>query len=317
MSNGLILSLLEESPITTFTALLTLVLTYKFILYPFFLNPLHSIPGPLLYKITDLFALNDQRIESRNVKVHRLHQKYGSVVQLSPHEISLSTLSSLKKIYIKENFPKTSFYAQFQNFGAVNAFSTLPSVEHIKRKRLMAKLYSKSAVFSQKSQQHINTKVNNLLKFVSGTMGKSIDVYELFNSLAMDVVTFYEFGSKFSTNLLLDLEARDIIKAFRASSSMWFYTTLAPQFWNMAADKQTAKRSVECREWVRSKFLEAYESMLEEGGDDGSVIKTLYEKRIDKMAIGSELFDHTAAGHETTGTSLAYCCWELSRPSGW
>lgn len=97
----------------------------------------------------------------------------------------------------------------------------------------MAKLYSKTSVFMNSSQVHINDKVNNVLQFVGSHVGDGIDVYELFNSLAMDVVTFFEFGSKFSTNLILDLDQREIIKSFRASSSMWFYTTFSLHFGTM------------------------------------------------------------------------------------
>ncbi|CAM9024090.1 unnamed protein product [Wickerhamomyces anomalus] len=317
MTDGIIITLYRASPITFITTLVLSALTFRIIIYPFFLNPLHKIPGPTLYKISSLFTLNDHRVEKRIVKVDTLHQKYGSVVQVAPNEVSLSHVSSLKKIYIDRNLPKSQFYGQFQNFDELNSFSMLDSGVHIKRKRLMAKLYSKTSVFMNSSQVHINDRVNNVLEFVGSHVGDGIDVYELFNSLAMDVVTFFEFGSKFSTNLILDLDQREIIKSFRASSSMWFYTTFFPSLWDYAATKETKTLSDGCREWIRAKFLEAYDDFLENGSnDDINMIKSLYDSQmVNKFGIGSELFDHTAAGHETTGTSLTYCCWELSRPA--
>lgn len=314
--DGIILSLVKGSPMALFLSITTIILTYRIIIYPFFLNPLSEIPGPVLYKITSLFTLNDHRVERRIIKANGLHEKYGSVVQISPNEISLSTLDSMKKIYIKDNLPKSSFYAQFQNFGELNSFSMLDTGSHLKRKRLMAKLYTKSSVFTGSSQSHINSKVNNVIQFVNLSNGSAIDAYELFNSLAMDVVTFFEFGSKFSTNLILDTEQREIIKSFRASSSMWFYTTFFPSLWDYAASRETKRLSDGCREWIRAKFLEAYDDFMMNGtADEINMIRSLYEsKSVDKYGIGSELFDHTAAGHETTGTSLTYCCWELSRP---
>nr|QFR37226.1 cytochrome P450 [Cyberlindnera americana] len=318
MSDGFIKSVVSyclSHPAETLSTLIVISVTYFFILQPFVLGPLHKLPGPPLYKITDFFQLNDQRIESRNVKLNKWHDEYGPVIQIGPNEVSLSTVDHLKKIYIKQNLPKSSFYAQFNNFDQLNAFSTLDRQDHIDRKKLMTKIYTKSSVFQKDSQDHLNLKVNNLLKFVDDTCNTPIDVYEMFNSLAMDVVTYYELGSKFTTNLLLDLKQRKVIEAFRASSAMWFYTTLAPKLWSYAADNETARLSGDCREWSKNKFLEAYED-LEKNGDtmEQSLVRNLYTIGLNKWAIGSEVFDHLAAGHETTGASLAYCAWQLSRP---
>ncbi|ONH66674.1 Isotrichodermin C-15 hydroxylase [Cyberlindnera fabianii] len=304
-----------EHPVQTIWTLIFITITYFLILRPFILSPLRMIPGPPLYKITKLLAYNDQRVESRNVKLNEWHTKYGPVIQVGPNEISLSSLDHLKRVYIKQNLPKSSFYAQFNNFDELNAFSILDRRDHITRKKLMTKIYTKTNIFQQDSQRHINTKVGNLLQFTEQTLGNSIDVYEMFNSLAMDVVTYYEVGSKFSTNLLLDLKQRKVIKAFRASSSMWFWTTLVPSLWSWIADDTTTRLSNECREWSKAKFLEAYED-LEQNGDtmEMSLVRQLWSIGMSKWAIGSEVFDHVAAGHETTGTSLAFCTWQLSRP---
>lgn len=296
------------------SALILLLISY-YVAYPLLAGPLSQVPGPVLYKLSSLPSLNDQRTESRNERLRRWHAKYGPVVQISPNEVSLASKQHLKQIYVKHNLPKSSFYAQFMNFGERNAFSLMERDLHLKRKRTMTKIYTKSAVFSPQSQHHINSKVMNLIHCVQGSLQTPMDVYLLFNSLAMDVVTYYELGSKFSTNLLLDLRQRKVIDSFRASSSMWFYTTLAPWLWDWVADKETARLSRECRDWSRDKFLEAYQD-LEVNGDTGenSLVRTLWESGVNKWIIGSEVFDHVAAGHETTGTSLAYCAWELSRP---
>lgn len=316
--NGVVLTLCDYvslHPLTSLVTALTIIASFYLVIYPFVLNPLSALPGPFLYKISSIFVLNDQRIESRNEKLNQWHREFGPVIQIGPNEVSLASVDYMKQIYVKQNMPKTSFYSQFTNFGELNAFSIIDTDRHLKRKRMMAKLYTKSSVFAHDSQAHINTKVQNLLSFVSSSVDAPMDVYQMFNSLAMDVVTYYELGSKFTTNLLLDLKQRKIIEAFRASSSMWFYTTLLPSLWSWAADKKTATLSGQCRDWAKSKFLEAYEDLVQ-NGDTGepSLVRTLYVNGVTKWAIGSEVFDHVAAGHETTGASLTYCTWELSRP---
>jgi unspecific monooxygenase len=311
-----LISSAAENRLITAVSLIVGLITYIFLLYPFYLSPLKKVPGPYLYKISKIFILNDQRTEQRNVKLNKLHAKYGSVVQVGPTEISLGSFDYLREVYIKKNLPKSQFYGQFVNFGQPNAFSLLDSSDHIKRKKLMSKIYTKTAIFNPRSQAHVNEKVNDLLTFVKGRIGLPMDVYELFNSLAMDVVTYYELGSKFSTNLLLNMEDREIIKSFRASSSTWFWTTLVPQLWDYVVDNDTQTLSANCANWTKSKFLEAYEDLEKNGApeDEMSLVKTLYENNANKWAIGSEVFDHVAAGHETTGSSLAFATWELSRP---
>lgn len=302
-----------ENPITSISTLLISFFTYYLLLYPFYLSPFKDIPGPYLYKISKLFILNDQRIEQRNEKLNEWHKKYGSVIQISPNELSLGSLNYLKEIYITKNLPKTQFYGNFTNYDNVNAFSTLDSEAHIKRKKLMTKLYTKTAVFNKDSSIHLNNKINNAIGFIEKTIDSSIDVYDLFNALAMDVVTWYELGPNYSTNLIN--EDREIIKAFRASSSTWFWTTLLPQFWDYAIDSKTKELSKKSANWTRDLFLKAYDDLEKniDSNNDLSLIKILYLNGFSKWSIGSEIFDHVAAGHETTGASLAFATWELSR----
>lgn len=297
---------------------LFVILSYKYVIYPLMLSPLRHIPGPLKYKLSSIFTLNDQRTEQRNVKLSEMHDKFGPVVQLSPFEVSFNSIDMLKFIYIKKNLPKSTFYKQFTNYSESNAFSTLETKPHLQRKKLMVKLYSKSSVLSKSSQQHLNNKINQVVKFVEKNLSKSFDSYDLFNAMAMDVVTYYEVGPKFTTDLINDEKERSIIKSFRASSSMWFYTTLMPKLWDYAAGKEVAQLACQSSQWAKKIFDDSYKSLVDNyelhETDNESTIKKLFDSGLPQKKIASELFDHVAAGHETTGTSMAYATWELSRP---
>lgn len=343
-------------------------LIYNYVIYPLFFNPLirQGIPGPLHYKLSSFFILNDSRLEKRNALLQKLHLKYGPVVMIGPNEVSLNTVELMKKVYLG-NYPKEfekkgktvhGFYSQFGNFGQRNMFSTGDSKTHILRKRPLQKIYSKSSILG--AQEFIKAKVSNVTNKID-QLGPdvNVDVYSLFISMAMDVVSGFEYGTKFATDFVeklphtsktLEVEG-SIFNSFRNSSSMWFYTTLLPSLWTPVARWCGIEESVGyAQDWIYAKFCDAMDALV--SGDDASdpdypvpnVISTMWDGLRDKSkqivqgtlppnrnrghsyqvegipssqinSIASEIADHVAAGHETTGITLAYITWELSRPA--
>jgi hypothetical protein len=57
---------------------------------------------------------------SRRIYIHKLHQQYGPVVRLGPHEISFTSLEAIKEIYASggSGYDKTELYNLFKQFGA-------------------------------------------------------------------------------------------------------------------------------------------------------------------------------------------------------
>lgn len=347
-------------------ALPILLLIYIYVIYPLFFNRLikQGIPGPLHYKLTSFFILQDARNERRNSVLQRLHDKYGPVVMISPNEVSLNSQEFAKKVYLG-NYPKefvtkqktvSGFYSQFGNFGQRNMFSTGDTKTHLSKKRPLQRLYSKSTVTS--SQEFVKAKVSTVVKKIHEIgEGQNVDVYSLFIALAMDVVSGFEYGSKFATNFIMELPhtsdslqvKRNLFHGFRDSSSMWFYTTLFPSLWTPVARWFGLEESVAtAQDWIYEKFSQAMDSLVQGDSVDGdfkvnNVITTMFEKlkheqykstngslpesrnrghtyEVENFTheqindIASEIADHVAAGHETTGITLAYIFWELSRP---
>ncbi|CDO93789.1 unnamed protein product [Kluyveromyces dobzhanskii CBS 2104] len=323
-------------------------LLYYFVIYPLFLSPLSSLPGPKHLKLTSLFILNKSRKEQRNEYLQKLHEKYGDVVQIGPNEVAFNSFEHMKRIYMG-NFPKefdnngVGFYSQFGNFNERNLFSTGDSKAHIEKKRNVSKVYSKSSVIQ--SGGYIKAKIDKAWDAIDRNLGKSMNVYSLFLSLAMDVVSGFEYGSKYSTNFLTEIDHttasiegkssnEDVFLGFRESSSMWFYTTLAPSLWSPVAKWYgIGAKMGKAQQWIYHRFQEALTS-LQQGSslsDDQlqSPVSTMISSMFEEFTkepngtsksllryeqIASEIADHVVAGHETTGTTLTYICWELSRP---
>ncbi|KAI3403503.2 hypothetical protein KGF56_003660 [Candida oxycetoniae] len=252
------------------------ILIYYFLIYPI-TSPLWKVPGPYLYRISYIPSLNHQRKHRWIERVYNLHQQYGPLVILSPNELSVNgSQQFIIDIYLK-NFPKSKFYQNFTNHGSKdNLFATLTNEKHLHYKKMITRLYSKSAIMSRENNTReilVDTtrKLVNVVhqSSVSGELpdiysvkpefnprakshkqdwfnkskknqsGKNlgIEVYTLFGAFAMDVISRFELGINNGSDLLSNPVEREIIMKHRQVSSMGFWTSFMPQFWVLAATK--------------------------------------------------------------------------------
>lgn len=342
--------LASENLNTTLVVAVAVLAAYKLVIYPFFLSPLKDIPGPYLHRISSLPALENQRKHQWIEKVHALHAKYGEVVVLLPTAVSCSGDSKyIQDIYVK-NMPKLKFYEHFRNHGfRDNMFASLENDRHIRYKRMVQNLYLKSAVFSPKNstRENIVAKVEQLVNqvrllsvtavepdFINAKLelnehGKghyvdwfrpkdkslAIDVYSLFGSLAMDVVSAFELGVKNGTDLLLHPTKRLILVPHRLQAGMVFWTTLMPRFWEWAAGDKVKAASKEIEEWQLNLYGNAEENVPKfEDDENWTTLETLKKNGLLGKNAYSFLSDNIFAGHETTAIQLTYLTYELSRP---
>jgi len=174
---------------------LLIVTLHHYILHPFFLGPLSHVPGPKLYALTKWRLAWDDWIGQRTRAIHALHLKYGPVVRIGPNEVHFNSLSALRTIYgAGSGFERTSFYAMFDVYGKSNMFTFSNGAEHAKRKRLLSRAYSKSAILNQDNTKVILVdKIRDFLDLVSKTWNDKNDL-EIFAALhyyAIDVITTF------------------------------------------------------------------------------------------------------------------------------
>lgn len=65
----------------------------------YFRNPLRRVPGPFWANFTNLWLVYHIRQGKMHRKIIEVHEKYGPLVRLGPHEISTADIESLKTIY--------------------------------------------------------------------------------------------------------------------------------------------------------------------------------------------------------------------------
>lgn len=293
---------------------------YFLMVRPFFASPLKNIPGPYWNRVSIFPSLNSQRTHKWIETVYNLHLKYGTVVVLSPYEISVNGSSQyIKDIYVK-NFCKGKFYDNFRNHGHDNPFSELKNDVHLKYKKILMNTYNKTSILSPQNPTRSHL-VSTVLK-VLGRVRKeqelnkngAIDVYSLFSCLAMDVILAFELGKDSGTNLLEHLESEEVVHWYRKKDSMGFWTTLMPRFWNLAATKEIKKAVNSIEQWHMNLYSHAEKNMNEEKQSYCPSLKVLQLNGFHDKNAYSFITDNIFAGHRTTAIQLTYLCYEISRP---
>lgn len=285
------------------TGVLGLVTYY--IVYSLYWAPLSQVPGPTISALTEYWILYKTWNEERIRLTHSLHEKYGPIVRLSPVEVSFADPETIRTIYVG-NFDKSGFYGQFGNFDRLNAFSTLGKQGHVKRRKVISPIYSKSSVCSPQNEARTQERIADTMAYITSHRKNTVEVYNVFHALAMDTVTGFLLGDENGSHFLRSGDW-SIIESYRLQSAMWFWTTLMPRFYDYALDKATKFAVGATANWCKSNSLPAAKAP-----SPLSVMSTLKNAGLADMDACSEIQDHTAAGHETTGATLTFLTYHLS-----
>lgn len=175
---------------------------------------------------------------------------------------------------------------------------------------------------------------------------RGVDVHEIWNASTMDFITCYLFGLKNGSNFLKDQEyRRHWLHLYHGRKTYTFFAQELPRLtkflkkfyiplvpvWvdnaNRELEDWTQQRCDETMEYletdadsdkevgnspvVLSALLAGIKKEETTKGDE-SVLKetTLTNQR---LSVASEMIDHLAAGHETSGITLTYISWHLSK----
>ncbi|KAH8695171.1 cytochrome P450 [Talaromyces proteolyticus] len=125
------------------TTLLAIVIT-GYAIYQISFHPLAQYPEPLLGKLTSLWSVYHAFRGDRHLAIFELHQRYGTVVRIGPHHISINSASALGPIYGHgANVQKSTLYASF--YGN-NLLTAVDKKTHGRKKRVMSSAFSDQAL---------------------------------------------------------------------------------------------------------------------------------------------------------------------------
>jgi cytochrome P450 len=232
-------------------------------------------------------------------------------------------------------------------------FSTWHSRTHSARKRMISNIYSKSNIHSSPAlaEQARVILYERLLPIVTSIVDSArspdgVDVHDLWNATTMDFITAYLFGLKNSSNFLQNESyRRHWFQLYHSRKTYTFFPQELPrlsQFFRRLGVNLTPTwvddANEELEAWTKDRcdstsgfinggwaakdtdpanepvvfttLLSGIEKEQKKGSESVLNDTTL---RFPEVSIASEMIDHLAAGHETSGITMTYLSWQLSQ----
>lgn len=227
-------------------------------------------------------------------------------------------------------------------------FTMIDSKEHSQRKRMLSHIYSKSVVLSSPTTKATTRAVvfDRLLPIFqkSSDTSEPVEVHKLNYAYAMDSFMTYQFGLELGSNLIQDVEKREwYLHHFFGRRPWLFWTTELPRFtdrllkiginlvpkwcdesttllenWNLdicdRAEKLLSDEpNINEHDPARWPAIYATERQKFQEADIKSGHIRTHQAYPRRLEIASDMYDHNAAAHETSGDTLTWLYYEMSR----
>jgi cytochrome P450 len=301
-----------------FTLISTILLLYRYVIYPAFVSPLSKIPAAhFTAPVSSVWIRSKRRNGKTGIQsIFAAHKRLGPIVQLSPNELSVASLDGLRQIYTGA-FEKTAWYSELANLGVPNLVSMLKNKPHSVRKRMLSHIYSRSYIGSSTDLHELSRVliVERLLPVLqkAAESAEPFDAYSLNQALGADFMTSYLFGIGNSTDFIRNVEAR--------KETMQNYRTKTRGL----PGKEKASRELDA---LILSLCESAGTSSQKALSDASSYPVVYSQLSARLsnsesplpnhinlAVASEMIDHFGAGIESARITLTYIQWELSRDS--
>jgi cytochrome P450 len=131
--------------------------------------------------------------------IHDLHRRYGPVVRVSPGEVDVLDQEAFKTIHrIGGGFVKDKWYSKFRVGDAEDVFSMLDPAKHARRRRLLAPLFSNSAILKN-WYPVITGKIDLTITNIQAEAREAgeVDIFKWWTFMTADVISHLAFGEPF------------------------------------------------------------------------------------------------------------------------
>ncbi|KAK2764961.1 hypothetical protein FQN54_008660 [Arachnomyces sp. PD_36] len=300
--------------------LLLLIRTAVKVVERVFFSPLSNLPGPLIAKLTGQWILFVDLAGHRAKTIHKLHEEYGSVVQLGPNELSFSSSESIEPIYgIGTQFRKAPAYKAMARPGI---FNMRDPAAHRERRRLMNHAFSQQHLHGMEPAFH--TSMKKLIARIEQQDGKALDVRHWFRMYTLDNAGEAFLGTSFG-GLDYD-EAPQYVKDFDMVFLAWAVEGTFPLISRLL--KMIPHPKVQfffgtdnrIYQYGFDRFSEYIQRHGRVSQRKDLLTKMIGSKENDPDAIADqdiavEISNLCFAATDTTAITLIYLFWELGRNS--
>lgn len=136
------------------------------------------------------------------MNTRKLHDRYGSVVRLSPNELAFNSVGAWQDIYGHRNGRK-DLNKHPIHVGAVDPIPGVQTISmadhdnHARQRKALSYGFSKKALWEQEGivQEFVTKLMNSILEF--SQRGEVFDIVRWFNFITFDVIGDLSFGESF------------------------------------------------------------------------------------------------------------------------
>ncbi|KAI1397272.1 cytochrome P450 [Hypoxylon fuscum] len=285
--------------------------------YAILLHHLRQYPGPLLAKLTELFAGSHAFKKDLHLEILRCHERYGPVVRLAPNRLVFNSITALQDIYQSDRVSKAYTYGNSVRNNVDNVFTARNKDVHRAKRKMIAPALSERAVksFEPTVEDHITVYLKQILE--ASRTSRPVNMTERVKYLALDIVTKLSFGYPFDTQT--KEENRFVSKAlafglYRGNvwhhvyflSRLWVYRVFD---WVLFSAREKYSRLLE--KMIRSRVAQGpngerdFYSFISELGTDSDNVR--------KGELWWEAHFLVVAGSDTTATAVSATFFYLSR----
>ncbi|KAH8889042.1 cytochrome P450 [Thozetella sp. PMI_491] len=285
---------------------LTVAVAITGALYHSHYGPLSHIPGPWYTNWTGLVLTYHWLKGERSHYVHRLHQKYGSVVRISPTEADFCSISAKQQIYtVKDAYNKAKWYEWFVGSNKASVFAIRDPEAHRRLRRHLSGPLSESSL--KEIEPVIRNRVDLTIEKLSYDMkmdGAS-NILKWFMFMTTDIIGLLSFGISF--NMLEDGKENQYVQDIENFAKASSITVAIPR---IVAFLHATRLPVP---------FAALKRATENDPDDAQL--TLFTKAFratdnDVLTIpeihGSAM-TYLIAGSDTSAHTLTYLVWSVCR----
>ncbi|KAI1171060.1 cytochrome P450 [Nemania sp. FL0916] len=286
------------------------------------LHPLRRYPGPLLAKVTDLYALRYALSTDLHRQTYLDHLKYGSVVRHGPNKLVFNSVQALHDIHHANRLTKSRVYlASVQGPNTLNLFNAIDPEFHRTRRQLVAPVVNDKSmrIFEPTMIEQVDIFIEKLRPSSQGSESQYVDMTARCKYLGMDIVGLLAFG--YNLKLQTDDPNRFIIETLRISNYFLNLQMQQPIMRHFKFDLLLYARSIlKGKSYLATiaKMIEQRMSQPDDGQHDfyafvANEMKTSRTGKVWGSEIWAEAIFFLSAGGDTISTALSALFFYLSR----
>ncbi|ETS86904.1 hypothetical protein PFICI_00732 [Pestalotiopsis fici W106-1] len=267
------------------------------VFYRLVLHPLARFPGPKLAASTLLYEAYYDLVRSGQYtfKIAELHEKYGPIIRISPHELHINDPSYFEKLYRHDGrWDKYSW--SYDGFVAPGStLCTAPHDLHKVRRLALNNFFSKAKVIAR--QDIIQRNVAKLCDRITELNGNTFDLGAAISAVARDIACQYIINKTYGA---LDKDDFNVAttQILQQGGVMWRTNKFIPWFNRMM-------RSIPRGLLVKTadESTKAFFEYLEESGEDTTkLLKEAATPSVDEAprTMVHEIYDSKLPASEKT-----------------